>query len=94
MIINGIDCGDEFELSCEEFAVLLELVRERQSLNAERARRRIARAKADAMPDAEIIGASKYFIEGRLQHPFFSAGCDIADFLQDARKKMSHGDSW
>lgn len=39
MIINGIDCGDEFELSREEFAVLLKMIRERMKEDADRKER-------------------------------------------------------
>lgn len=55
MQIGLIECGDGRELSQEEFDVLLEMIRERQLLNAEREARRLARR-----PDAQDLQDEAY----------------------------------
>lgn len=61
MIINGIDCGDEFELSREEWVVLLKIIRERQQADidaeARRAERERTKPERDAA-DARYLGVS------------------------------------
>jgi hypothetical protein len=60
-VINGIDCGDERELSQEEWIVLLKIIRERMKDDSEAEIRRAERLNtkpARDKADAQFIGVS------------------------------------
>lgn len=52
MKINGIECGDEFELSHEEWAVLIKIIRERMQSDLDDELRRAERLKTKPERDA------------------------------------------